>query len=484
MEMCSCRRSFPFAVVVLSAIALAACGGGGGGGSSTPPPPAPTVTLTADPISVISGAASLLTWSSTNAQACTASGGWSGSRATSGTETVAGLLSTTTYILSCTGDGGTRQASAIVTVLPIPSVTMSVTPEGVRAAATAHLVWSSTDATDCQASDGWSGTKAPSGAEDVGPITQVTSYALTCTGAGGSSMSNVVLNLRPGANLPPTANAGPNQTVLSGTQVQLNAGSSSDDFSIASRTWTQVTGPAAILSDIHAQLPTFTAPSVAVDTVLTFSLVVTDDEAALSAPDSVDITVQPVPAVVSVQGQVSYERVPFGGLGNGLNYAAIGYVPLTAEVLVEAVDANTQAVLASGRFAQNYQLDVPSVRNIQIRVTAATSRQAPAALPHWQVSVRDLDDFGQPLSDVYSFATPAFNSGAGGVHDVQIPSGWNSAGALVGARTVGALRRTRHHPVGPAARADRGSECGLPAADHRLGPQQSRWCDVLRAQRK
>jgi hypothetical protein len=435
MELCGCRRTSRFAVVALSAVALAACGGGGGGGGSSNQTPAPTVTLTANPDTVTTGSTQL-TWSSTNALTCTASGDWSGPRATSGTETIAGLLVTTNYTLSCTGDGGTRQVSITVTVPPIPGVTMSATPEGIRAGATTHLVWSSTDATDCQASDGWSGTKAVSGAEDVGPITQVTSYALTCTGAGGSAMTNVVVNLRPGANVPPTANAGPDQTVLSSAQVQLNATASSDDFSIAARTWSQTVGPSAVLSDSHALFPTFTAPSVAVNTVLTFSLVVTDDEGAVSAPDTVNITVQPVPAQIAVQGQLSYESVPFGGLGGGLNYLAMGYVPLTAEVLVEAIDANTQAVVASGRFAQNYQLTVPSVTNLMLRVTASTSRQAPAALPHWQVDVRDLDDSGLPIGPVYTFTTAAFNSGAGGTHDVQIPSGWNTSGQLIGTRAA------------------------------------------------
>jgi hypothetical protein len=44
----------------------------------------PTVTLTASPTTVTSGQTSTLTWTSANATACTATGGWSGSKATSG----------------------------------------------------------------------------------------------------------------------------------------------------------------------------------------------------------------------------------------------------------------------------------------------------------------------------------------------------------------------------------------------------------------
>jgi hypothetical protein len=84
---------------------------------------APTVTLSAFPTSVTSGGSSTLTWSSTNAPSCTASGGWSGAKATSGSQTLTNLTTTATYTLTCTGaGGGTASASATVTVsAPITS---------------------------------------------------------------------------------------------------------------------------------------------------------------------------------------------------------------------------------------------------------------------------------------------------------------------------------------------------------------------------
>jgi hypothetical protein len=85
-------------------------------GPTTPPPPAPTVALSASPTSVTSGQSSTLTWSSTNATACTASGAWSGSEPTSGSVSTGALNQNSTYSLSCTGSGGTATASATVTV--------------------------------------------------------------------------------------------------------------------------------------------------------------------------------------------------------------------------------------------------------------------------------------------------------------------------------------------------------------------------------
>src|SRR6188472_2916536 len=87
-------------------ILLASCSGGGSGGDTTQPP---TVTLTANQTSLEQGDSAQLTWSSTNATSCTASGGWSGNRATSGAATSEPLLEPTVFNLSCTGSGGTAE---------------------------------------------------------------------------------------------------------------------------------------------------------------------------------------------------------------------------------------------------------------------------------------------------------------------------------------------------------------------------------------
>lgn len=81
-----------------------------------PIPPAPTLALSATPNSVVSGSAAVLTWSSTNATACTASSGWSGAKAVSGSQSTGNLTANTTYILTCTGAGGSIMQSVSVTV--------------------------------------------------------------------------------------------------------------------------------------------------------------------------------------------------------------------------------------------------------------------------------------------------------------------------------------------------------------------------------
>ena len=87
----------------------------------------------------------------------------------------------------------------------------------------------------------------------------------------------------------PIADAGPDQTVATGSAVTLTASGSSDpDEDTLTYSWTQTEGTTVTLSSTTAASPTFTAPSSA--TTLTFSVTVTDTHSA-NASDEVTITV-------------------------------------------------------------------------------------------------------------------------------------------------------------------------------------------------
>lgn len=62
---------------------------------------APTATLTANPTSGISPVSVTLTWSCTESTSATASGGWTGVKALSGTEVISGVKANTTFTLTC-----------------------------------------------------------------------------------------------------------------------------------------------------------------------------------------------------------------------------------------------------------------------------------------------------------------------------------------------------------------------------------------------
>ncbi len=151
----------------------------------------PTVALQSSPSSVRSGGVSLLTWNSANATACTASGGWNGAKATSGSESTAVLSVNTTYTLICTGAGGSSAPSSVA-VNVLPTATLAASPLAVAAGNAATLTWSSANATSCNASGGWSGAQPPSGKASTGPLATATTFSLTCTGLGGTSTASTV----------------------------------------------------------------------------------------------------------------------------------------------------------------------------------------------------------------------------------------------------------------------------------------------------
>jgi hypothetical protein len=169
-----------------------------GGGTPTP---LPTVTLSASPSTIDAGQSATLSWNSTDATSCTASDAWSGTRsaATPGSETVSPGV-TSTYTLTCTGDGGSASESVTITVntapaAVAPTVTLTASPASVSRGGTITLSWSSTDATSCTASGNWSGAKPVVGSESIvinGPVT----FTLNCSGDGGTASGSVSYGAR------------------------------------------------------------------------------------------------------------------------------------------------------------------------------------------------------------------------------------------------------------------------------------------------
>jgi hypothetical protein len=187
--------------LTLNASYTLSCTGAGGSASQTAAvtvsAAAPTLTLTASPTSVQSGSASQLTWSTTNATSCTASGAWTGARGTSGTQSTGALTTNSSFVLACAGPGGNVSRTASVTVTAgTPSVTLSANPVGVARNGSTTLTWAGTNVTGCAASGGWSGALAVSGSQSVGPITQDTTYSLTCSGGGGNAVAMTTVALR------------------------------------------------------------------------------------------------------------------------------------------------------------------------------------------------------------------------------------------------------------------------------------------------
>lgn len=148
----------------------------------------PTISLTATPEFISEGGSTTLSWSSTRVTNCTASGDWSGSKETSGTETLSSITKDSTFNLSCTGTGGSVNDSVSVTIdtEPTPTVNLSADPVSVTYNGSTILTWDSSNADNCMASGDWSGSKDVSGTETINSLTLDSQFILSCSDANGS----------------------------------------------------------------------------------------------------------------------------------------------------------------------------------------------------------------------------------------------------------------------------------------------------------
>lgn len=126
---------------------------------------------------------------------CQASGNWGGFVAPSGVRDL-GFFTTAgdrTYSLLCgpAMDGlfqsVTLNVQSTEQPLPTPTINFTATPANLQGNATSTLSWSTTNATTCDASGEWSGSKAVNGSETVGPFATAgnRTYTLTCRNQGG-----------------------------------------------------------------------------------------------------------------------------------------------------------------------------------------------------------------------------------------------------------------------------------------------------------
>lgn len=129
-------------------------------------------------------------------------------------------------------------------------------------------------------------------APSVGPDGASLTFLLTVTDNEGLQATDTCIVNVSWVNLPPTADAGPDQTVDEGAWVTLDGSASSDpDDGIASYLWKQTAGTSVTLSDPTSPTPQFTAPHVGMSgEALTFQLTVTDS-GGLSDTDTVIINV-------------------------------------------------------------------------------------------------------------------------------------------------------------------------------------------------
>ncbi|HTU68475.1 MAG TPA: hypothetical protein VMF52_21220 [Steroidobacteraceae bacterium] len=339
-------------------------------------------------------------------------------------------------VLSACGSSGGGEGNGD-SVITRPTVTLTASPTAVASGSSTTLTWNSNRATDCTASGGWTGAKAVSGTEVISNITAATTYTITCAGVGGTSNPASAAVTISGVAAATAANAGPDVQAYSGATVRLSGEASvdpqGDPLTFA---WTQTGGTAVTLTGANTATPTFVAPAVTADTVLTFSLIVNDGTAA-SAPSTVRVTVQaPAAGNVLLTGRITFARVKFNTTLNlGLDYTNQVNQPARA-IFVEARAAGTATVLASNRTDSdgNYVLTVPANTSVDVVAIARMTRLTPQPLPRWDFTVVDKD---HTPNSPYEFKDAPVNSATGATHDMNIPSGFGATRTPTGVRASG-----------------------------------------------
>ncbi|WLE95637.1 MAG: RHS repeat-associated core domain-containing protein [Candidatus Electrothrix communis] len=157
----------------------------------------PTVSLSADPDTIIKGGSSTLSWTSTNADTASIDNDI-------GTVDLNGSVSvtpteTTTYTVTASGPGGTVSESVTVTVFQPPTVSLTAEPVSIIAGNSSTLSWTSAnaDTVSITADIGPGvGTVPPSGSQIVSPTETIT-YEITATGPGGTATATATVEVLP-----------------------------------------------------------------------------------------------------------------------------------------------------------------------------------------------------------------------------------------------------------------------------------------------
>jgi len=84
--------------------------------NNVPPTPGPTLSLTADDLIVDANGSTTIRWTTNNADACAADGGWSARTSPNNQQFISTIPTTSTYSMTCIGPGGSVTESVTITV--------------------------------------------------------------------------------------------------------------------------------------------------------------------------------------------------------------------------------------------------------------------------------------------------------------------------------------------------------------------------------
>ena len=212
-------------------------------------------------------------------------------------------------------------------------------------------------------------------------------YTVNDNSGKTSNVATITITVIAGNN-PPVANAGGSKTItLPANSVVLNGSGTDSDGSIASYSWTKVSGGAATLA--NANTPNLTASGLAAGTYV-FRLTVTDNQGA-QASDNATVTVNPaanVPPVANAGGSKTItlptNSVVLNGSGTDSDGSIAGYSwTKVSGGAATLTNANTANLTASGLTAGTYvfRLTVTDNQGAQVSDDASVTVNPAANLP-------------------------------------------------------------------------------------------------------
>ena len=209
------------------------------------------------------------------------------------------------------------------------------------------------------------GAVAPAG----GTIGDLAGNAATLTHAALAAQAGHQVS----GNTAPVADAGSDLRVAGGAAVRMDgAGSRDADGDVLAHAWTQTGGATVELSHAQGPNPVFTAP--ATDAELEFSLVVSDGVAS-SAADTVGVSVDAAPAVITALAITSTPRIDADRNGTPETYRAGDTVEVTV-----TWDEEVTWDLGAPNAALQVPLDVGGTTRMADLVTGGATRGSGTAL--------------------------------------------------------------------------------------------------------
>ena len=229
-------------------------------------------------------------------------------------------------------------------------------------------------------------------------VTQDTTVTFTLAVSDATDSVTDMVSVTITNNSPPTVNAGPDQTVDEGDTVTLSGTASDSDNDPLTHMWTNNRpGLGITLADDTALSTTFTAPAVAQDTTVTFTLAVSDDTDSVTDMVSVTITDSPgltPTAADSIDDDVTLLLNNARGIAvfesGGSTYAAVAAFEDDGVQILDVTDPS--AVTAAGSIANNGTLLLNSVRGIAAFESGDSTYVAVTALSVDGVQILDVTD--------------------------------------------------------------------------------------------